>query len=75
MTNQQEQKLMEAAKRDMHYLRLLTACREMEPEYQRIKAGLDPEDQQKLDRYISLCEELDYRRICIAMELGAIAVK
>ena len=70
MTSEQEQRLTETAKRDMYYLQLLTACMRLEPEYQRIISGLPAEEREVIQQYITLCEELDHRRCCIAMELG-----
>lgn len=40
-----------------------------ETAYRHILQTLSQEDQEKVERYIALCEELDYRELCLAAEL------
>ena len=70
MTEAQEYRLCQAAKFDPIYQQLLVECQAMEEEYQRIKILLSPGDLEKLERYVALCEELEYRRTCLAMSLA-----
>ena len=69
MTHERETKLEQAVLLDVEYQRQLAACITLEQEYERIRAYLSEEDRRLLDRYISLCEELDHRRLCIAMSM------
>ena len=69
MTYEQEQLLIQAAQADSVYQDLLKNCLSAEADYLRIRSGLSREDQEILDRYISLCEELEYRRTCLALTL------
>lgn len=46
---------------DAEYHKLLSECKQLEPEYLRIVASLPEKDRALLDRYITLCEELEYR--------------
>lgn len=70
MTYEQEQRLLAACDHDPFYQELLCRCGELEPDYFRIKNRLSEEDQEKLERYISVCEELEYRRSFLAYALG-----
>lgn len=49
-------------KNDAWYQQLLHDCCEAEAHYLRICACLSEADQELLERYISLCEELEHRR-------------
>lgn len=51
-----------AVRKDSRYRTLLTKCQKYEGEYCRILASLPPADQDILEEYISLCQELEYRR-------------
>jgi len=62
---QWEERLTQLAKDDPWYQQLLRECEEAEPEFLRIRASLPPSDQEMLDRYISLCEELGHRMTCL----------
>lgn len=63
---QWEEKLTQMASVDPWYQQLLKECEEAEPEFLRIRASLPEADQETLDRYISLCEELGHRMTCLA---------
>ena len=69
MSIKNEQELENAAGQDLTYQQLLTACREFEPKYEQIRAKLSKDDREQLDQYIALCEELDHRRIWLALHL------
>ena len=62
---QWENSLTQLAKTDLWYQQLLKDCEEAEPEFLRIRASLPEEDQETLDRYITLCEELGHRMACL----------
>ena len=49
-------------KTDQKYQRLLWECQMLEQEYLRIAAALPEQDRVLLDRYITLCEELEHRQ-------------
>ena len=66
MTDFQEQLLIELTRRDVFYQQLLKECEELTPCYKRILHTLPEEDRQILEHYICLCEELEYRRTCLA---------
>ena len=63
---QWEKWLTDKAKHDPWYQELLRGCEEAEREFLRIRAGLTEEDQEKLDQYITLCEELGHRLAWLA---------
>lgn len=64
-----DQILWEAAGKDADYQELLRRCREAEADYRRILATLPPEQQEQLESYISLCEELQYRMTQLAVQV------
>ena len=64
MTEQQLQELLQC---DPVYQKLLLECNSLEVEYIRIKKQLTVENQKLLDKYLALCEELEYRRTYHAM--------
>lgn len=69
MTNQKEIMLFQAVHLDKAYQRLLAQATDLEPEYDRILAALPQEDRQLLERYISLGEKLEHRKLTLAMNL------
>ena len=69
MTEYQEQKLRALTSCDNIYQELLSACQKQEEEYLRIKNSLPIADQESLERYIAMCEELEYRRTCLAFRI------
>jgi len=62
-----ELQLKEVVRNDPLYLELLSACNALEEDFLRIRAGLSAEDRELLDKYISLCEEMDHRRTMLAL--------
>ena len=70
MTIEQEQRLSAAVKNDPIYQQLLSDCEAMEQDFLRIRQILTKPEQEILDRYISLCEELEYRRTSLAMDMA-----
>ena len=68
MTEYQEQQLHALISCDKVYQDLLFACQKQEEEYLKIKNSLSCTDQEILERYIALCEELEYRRTCLAFD-------
>ena len=70
MTGTHEQQLNLLASSDKLYQELLTECQKQEEDYLRIKCSLSTSDQELLDRYIALCEELEYRRTYLAFDIN-----
>ena len=64
-----EQILREEARRDGFYQELLEKCRAAEEDYRVILEGLAPEQQEQLENYISLCEELQHRLTVLACQV------
>ena len=67
MTCEQEKLLSHLTHVDKQYQILLAQCAELESDYQRIMDQLSYDDRTIMERYIALCEEMDYRKLCIAM--------
>ena len=61
--------LSEKINQDSIYQELLKSCLLLEPEYIRIRDALPETDRKLLERYISLCEELDHRRLTLALTI------
>ena len=61
--------LIQAAKKDPHYQWLLRQCREMEADYSRIMDSLCPQDRERMEQYISICENMEYCKVCLAIEM------
>ncbi len=68
MPSQEAALLVQLTRRDGVYQTLLADCLALETEYRRILEQLSPEDRTLLERYITLCEELEYRRTEIALQ-------
>ena len=64
-----EEMLNDRTKSDPVYQELLQQCSLAEELYCKILSSLSPDDQDALSRYISLCEELEYRRTILALEM------
>jgi len=64
------QRVMEKAKEDADYQELLVQCQNLTEGYQKILEKLSPEEQEELERYISCCEEMEYRLAQLAYETG-----
>lgn len=69
MMCEQEQKLNLLAA-DSVYVELMAQCGELEDAYRQIKDNLAQEDREILERYIALCEEMDYRKLRLALDMG-----
>ena len=67
MTQEQEHRLAEKIRNDPVYQELLRQCEQAETEYLRIRSSLPEKDGILLERYIVLCEELDHRRLFLAV--------
>lgn len=70
MNYAQEQNLVAMLQNDSHYQSLLCSLQDLSPDYEALKSSLLPENQELLDKYITLCEELEFRRTCLAYCLG-----
>ena len=64
-----EEMLNDCVKSDSVYQELLQQCSLAEKQYCEIISSLSPKDREALERYISLCEELDFRKTTLALEL------
>lgn len=56
-----DQVLWNAARNDPEYRQLLKQCRDLEPAFREVLDALPPEQQDRLQDYISLCEALERR--------------
>ena len=63
-----ENQLRERIKADAIYREMLAECEKLEEDFLRIKSQLPDEEQRLLEKYISLREELEYRRTVLAMQ-------
>lgn len=70
MTYEQEVQLIELTRQDEFYQQLLAECDARTPDYLRILRSLSEADQELLDTYISVCENLEYRRTCLAASMS-----
>ena len=70
MDDEAERRLNEMAKMDAFYCDLLSKCAALSEDYHRIHSQLCPDDRETLERYISICEELEYQRTCMAYAIG-----
>ena len=57
-------------KADKNYQELLQQLKESEKEYMTIRNRLTPEEQEKVEDYIALCEELGYQKMYTAYYCG-----
>ena len=64
-----------AAKKDAHYQSLLQECVQLGEAYDRICRQLSEEEKETLERYISICENMEYRKLCLALELWSLETK
>lgn len=55
---------------DPEFTALLDEQRDAEAAYLRIMETLDEEDRQVMERYVLLCEELEYKRTVTAYKCG-----
>ena len=74
MTQEQEKILAALSAADAEYQKLLCACAALEADYARILHSLPERDREILEQYIALCEEMDHRQICIALEMSKAAL-
>ena len=61
--------LLTFAKYDPHHRQCVSECLALEPSFLAIRAKLQPEEQEILDRYITACEEVQYSLIFVARDL------
>lgn len=71
MHTQMEQKLKKALLADPIFQQLLEDCLAAEAEYLRIWSKLPPEDRCILDRYLSLCDETEHRKLSLLLEIAS----
>ena len=66
-----EQVLLLAAEKDPIYQELLRNCYLLEEQYNQILAKLPASDRERIEQYISACEELDHRHTDLALHMFA----
>jgi len=64
-----DQIILDAARTDEEYQSLLRRCIAAEEDYRDILESLSPARQEQLERYISLCEELEHRKTILACRI------
>ena len=69
MITEKENLLQTMIRDDTEYQALLNQCLDIEPAYLDIRNRLMPEDQQILERYLSICEEMDHRKLYLALSI------
>ena len=62
--------MQEILDRNPEFQSLLSELERSEAEYQQVLQKLTQEDQQIVERYIGLCEELDYQKTHTAYQCG-----
>lgn len=67
MNDQQEKQLTALAQEDEWYQQLLRQCEAAEVRYHEILSKLSQGDRETVEKYIALCEEMEYRRTCLAV--------
>ncbi len=68
MTEDNQNWLEKKVLEDAIYQQMLKDAESLETEFERILHSLSKEDQALLEKYISLSEEMEYRRTFLAME-------
>lgn len=63
-------RLVQSAKSDADYQELLSQCMKAETDYALIVSTMTEEDRLRVDDYIALCEEVQYRMTRLAYDLG-----
>lgn len=66
-----EEALQEALAADSVFQQLLTDCLAAEADYLRICEVLPPDCIKILERYLSLCEEMDHRKLSLLLKIAA----
>lgn len=69
MTLKEQLRVAEAAMKDDHYQHMQAECSALEADYIRIMNSLSKQDQELLERYISCCEQMEFRRTCLAYHM------
>jgi hypothetical protein len=62
--------VQEILDRDPDFQKLLSELECLEVTYQQVLKKLSPEDQEIVERYIGLCEELEYQKTHTAYKCG-----
>ena len=70
MDSDVQKRLAKCAVEDAFYCDLLSKCATLSEDYHRIQSQLSPDDRETLERYISICEELEFQRTCMAYAIG-----
>ncbi len=60
--------------RDHLYRQILTDLQKEEQDYLRIMKGLSLQDQEGIERYITLYEDLEYQKVRIAYRYGRMRI-
>lgn len=59
------------SRRDEHHCGLLSRCQALEREYLQVLSRLPGEDRRVIEEYITLCEEMEFRKSQLAAEYYA----
>lgn len=65
-----EAPILSQLKTDSYYQQMLCECEALEQEYVRITGSLPQEESALIDKYIAICEEMQYREVQIAYAYG-----
>ncbi len=65
-----ETPILSLLKTDPYYQQMLCECEALEREYVRIASSLTKEESALIDKYIAICEEMQYREVQIAYAYG-----
>ena len=61
--------VLRTAKKDAHYQALLRECVQLGDAYDQSCQKLSEEEKETLERYIYVCENMEYRKLCLALSL------
>ena len=64
----QQTELLSILEKDPTYQQLLKECSAAEPAYLEALSKLPSNDREAIERYVSLCEEMDHRALILAMQ-------
>ena len=63
-------RLMQRVENDEEHQLLLMQCRNAEMDYLTIMERISEEDRLIIEEYISICEDMEYRKTQLAYEMG-----
>ena len=63
-------RVTEKARGDQHYQELLAECKQLECGFNEVMNKLSEDDRSKVENYIAVCEDLQYRKTQLAYMLS-----